>query len=143
MNLLRRSLVFTVAAAAFFAVGALSLSAEERTLLAPDGTLYTLRSGLAIDLGVTGSNIRPTDSLIEWTSLGADGKKGLGVVPNTVGSSQKTNLDLAFDDSTGTLVALWKGIAKPLALAAMIGTAFAGFFHYMKVGPNESEEDET
>jgi len=50
---------------------------------------------------------------------------------------------LPADPHISPLVSLWKGIAKPLALAAMIGTAFAGFFHYMKVGPNESEEDET
>jgi formate dehydrogenase iron-sulfur subunit len=40
------------------------------------------------------------------------------------------------------LVSLWKGIAKPLALAAMIGAVAAGFFHYMKVGPIESKDDE-
>ena len=34
-------------------------------------------------------------------------------------------------------VSLWKGAAKPLALAAMIGAAVAGFFHYTKVGPVE------
>jgi formate dehydrogenase iron-sulfur subunit len=41
------------------------------------------------------------------------------------------------------MVALWKGIAKPLGLAAVALTALAGFFHYVRVGPNEvSEEDE-
>jgi formate dehydrogenase iron-sulfur subunit len=40
------------------------------------------------------------------------------------------------------LVSLWKGIAKPLAVAAMVGAVVAGFFHYMKVGPIESKEDE-
>lgn len=37
------------------------------------------------------------------------------------------------------LVALWKGAAKPLAVAAMIGAAFAGFFHYIKVGPLDAD----
>lgn len=37
------------------------------------------------------------------------------------------------------LVALWKGVAKPLAVAAMIGAAFAGFFHYIKVGPLDAD----
>jgi len=40
------------------------------------------------------------------------------------------------------LVSLWKGATKPLAVAAMIGAAVAGFFHYIKVGPIETEDDE-
>jgi formate dehydrogenase iron-sulfur subunit len=41
------------------------------------------------------------------------------------------------------LVGLRKGAAKPLALAGIALTALAGFFHYIKVGPNEvSAEDE-
>ncbi|MBV8470996.1 MAG: formate dehydrogenase subunit beta [Burkholderiaceae bacterium] len=40
------------------------------------------------------------------------------------------------------LVSLWKGMAKPLALAAMAGAVLAGFFHYMKVGPIEEKGDE-
>ena len=41
------------------------------------------------------------------------------------------------------MVALWKGAAKPLGLAAMALTAVAGFFHYIRVGRNEvTEEDE-
>jgi len=41
------------------------------------------------------------------------------------------------------LVSLWKGVAKPLALAGMALAAVAGFFHYTRVGPNEvTEADE-
>jgi formate dehydrogenase iron-sulfur subunit len=41
------------------------------------------------------------------------------------------------------MVGLWKGIAKPLAIAGIALTALAGFFHYTRVGPNEvTEEDE-
>jgi len=41
------------------------------------------------------------------------------------------------------MVYVWKGLAKPLALAAIAVTALAGFFHYTRVGPNEvSEADE-
>ncbi|WP_420993012.1 formate dehydrogenase subunit beta [Cupriavidus sp. 30B13] len=41
------------------------------------------------------------------------------------------------------LVGLWKGLAKPLAVAGIAMTALAGFFHYIRVGPNETtEEDE-
>jgi formate dehydrogenase iron-sulfur subunit len=41
------------------------------------------------------------------------------------------------------MVSLWKGVAKPLALAGMIGAVLVGFLHYMKVGPvEEKAEDE-
>jgi formate dehydrogenase iron-sulfur subunit len=40
------------------------------------------------------------------------------------------------------LVSLWKGIAKPLALAGMAVAAVAGFFHYTRVGPNEVTAEE-
>ena len=41
------------------------------------------------------------------------------------------------------MVAVWKGAAKPLGLAAMARTAFAGFLHYIRIGRNEvTEEDE-
>lgn len=36
------------------------------------------------------------------------------------------------------MVTLWKGAAKPLALAGIALTALAGFFHYTRVGPNET-----
>ena len=41
------------------------------------------------------------------------------------------------------LVGLWKGITKPLGLLAMGAVALFGFFHYVRVGPNRVEEDET
>lgn len=50
---------------------------------------------------------------------------------------------LPADPHISPLVSLWKGLAKPLAVAAMIGAAVTGFFHYMKVGPIEVEDDET
>lgn len=40
------------------------------------------------------------------------------------------------------MVSLWKGLAKPIALATMIGAALTGFFHYVKVGPVDEPEDE-
>lgn len=40
------------------------------------------------------------------------------------------------------LVSLWKGVAKPLALLAMGATVLAGFFHYVRVGPNRVDEEE-
>ena len=51
--------------------------------------------------------------------------------------------NLPTDPSISPWVSLWKGIAKPLAVAGMVGAAVAGFFHYMKVGPIESEEEKS
>ncbi len=39
------------------------------------------------------------------------------------------------------LVYLWKGVAKPMAVAAIIGAAVVSFFHYMKVGPIKENEE--
>jgi formate dehydrogenase iron-sulfur subunit len=38
------------------------------------------------------------------------------------------------------IVRAWKGATKPLALAIMAFTALAGFFHYIRVGPDETDE---
>ncbi len=47
------------------------------------------------------------------------------------------------DPHISPLVGLWKGLAKPLAVAGIALTALAGFFHYIRVGPNETgPEDE-
>jgi formate dehydrogenase iron-sulfur subunit len=47
------------------------------------------------------------------------------------------------DPKISVMVSLWKGLAKPLALAGIAFAAVAGFFHYTRVGPNEvTEQDE-
>ena len=38
------------------------------------------------------------------------------------------------------MVGLWKGATKPLALFAIVATAFAGFLHYVGIGANETTE---
>jgi len=47
---------------------------------------------------------------------------------------------LAKDPRISPTVRAWKGFAKPLALAAMAFTAIAGFFHYIRVGPDETDD---
>jgi formate dehydrogenase iron-sulfur subunit len=37
---------------------------------------------------------------------------------------------------------LWKGVTKPLALAGIALTALAGFFHFIRVGRNETHESD-
>jgi formate dehydrogenase iron-sulfur subunit len=49
---------------------------------------------------------------------------------------------LAPDPHISTLVGMWKGASKPLALVAMALTALAGFFHYVRVGRNEVHEQD-
>lgn len=47
------------------------------------------------------------------------------------------------DPSISPMVGAWKGLTKPLAMLAMGATALAGFFHYVRVGPNRvAAEDE-
>src|SRR5476649_1163705 len=46
------------------------------------------------------------------------------------------------DPRISPLVGLWKGVAKPLALAGLAVTALAGLFHYTRIGPNEVSNDE-
>ena len=48
--------------------------------------------------------------------------------------------DLPADPHISPGVRLWKGVAKPFALALMGFTVLAGFFHYIRVGPNETDE---
>jgi hypothetical protein len=80
---------------------------EEKSLLAPDGTLYTVASGHAADLGLAG-NIIPTDNVIAWSLRRQDGSVEQGLVPDTVGQSFKRNLELAYDEPSGSLVLLFK-----------------------------------
>jgi len=46
------------------------------------------------------------------------------------------------DPSISPMVALWKGITKPLASFGLGLAVLAGFFHYMTAGPHEVEDDE-
>jgi formate dehydrogenase iron-sulfur subunit len=43
------------------------------------------------------------------------------------------------DPHISPMVRLWKGFSKPLGLAAMALTAVVGFFHFIRVGPNETD----
>ncbi|MEI7445913.1 MAG: formate dehydrogenase subunit beta [Burkholderiales bacterium] len=44
------------------------------------------------------------------------------------------------DPTISPMVSLWKGIMKPMALAAMAGAALVGFMHYVRVGPIEDKD---
>ena len=47
---------------------------------------------------------------------------------------------LPVDPHISAAVGLWKGVAKPMALAGMALTALVGFFHYIRVGRNETTQ---
>ena len=97
-----------IAGAAFAADAVAAKPLEEKSLLAPDGTLYTVRSGHTSDLNISDTGILATDNVIAWSFRKPDGSVGQGLVPDTVGQSLKRNLDLAYDESTGSLVLLFK-----------------------------------
>jgi len=48
--------------------------------------------------------------------------------------------DLPKDPQISPMVRVWKGVAKPFGLALIGLTALAGFFHYIFVGPSETDE---
>jgi formate dehydrogenase iron-sulfur subunit len=50
--------------------------------------------------------------------------------------------NLPKDPQISPLVSLWKGVGKPIALLALAAAAIGSFFHYVKVGPNEVEEED-
>ncbi|MDD3519515.1 MAG: formate dehydrogenase N subunit beta transmembrane domain-containing protein, partial [Chromatiales bacterium] len=50
--------------------------------------------------------------------------------------------DLPEDPQISAMVGFWKGLMKPLGMFAIGLTALGAFFHYVRVGPNEVEEDE-
>ena len=50
--------------------------------------------------------------------------------------------DLPKEPHISPMVRTWKGVAKPLAMAAMAFAAVAGFFHYIGIGPDETDEED-
>jgi hypothetical protein len=106
-EMLRASRILLLAAGLVLAARAVS-AAEQKTLLGSDGTLYVARAGSAQDLGALGDSILSTDSLIQFSFQRQDGSSGLGIVPGTIGTSTKSNLDMAYDDLSGSLLLLWK-----------------------------------
>lgn len=50
--------------------------------------------------------------------------------------------DLPKEPEISPMVAVWKGVAKPLGVAAMAFAALAGFYHYIRTGPNETDQED-
>jgi hypothetical protein len=111
----RLSLACLLVAAAILAAVAMPAFAEEKSLLAADGTLYEVHAGLAADLGIA-EGPAPDDYVIEWTSRDQDGAIHVGIVPGTQNRNVKRNLDLAFDEPSGSLLLLWKEELAPVSV---------------------------
>jgi hypothetical protein len=79
---------------------------EEKSLLTADGTLHVLRSGTALDLGIT-DGVSPQANLIEWSARAQDGTVSVAIVPQTVSYSEKHGLEVSYDEQTATLLVLW------------------------------------
>jgi hypothetical protein len=103
--MMRRALL-SIAAAALLALPAAS-RAEERALLTSNGTLHTITSGRAVDLGVESQAQSPENTVLEWVSQAQDGTITSGIIPGTDSSSVKRGLNAAFDEQTQTLVLMW------------------------------------
>ena len=50
--------------------------------------------------------------------------------------------NLPNEPAISPMVSLWKGITKPLSLLAMGAAVLAGFFHYVRIGPQRVEEED-
>ena len=107
LRLLAASAAFALAAGAARADSNGIAPYEEKSLLTSDGTLYVVRSGTATDLGMVGGTLSPTDKIIEWSSRRQDGSVVQGIVPDSVNADGKHDLDLAYDEPTGSLILLW------------------------------------
>jgi hypothetical protein len=79
-----------------------SLALEEQQLLTSAGTLHVLRTGTAVDLGDVSD-----DFVIEWSSRLQDGTVSTAILPGTDNGNFKRSLRIAYDEQTGTLLAIW------------------------------------
>ncbi len=123
------------AAAALAAVLASPATAEEKSLLAADGTLYEVHAGLAADLAIAQPSLEPDDYVIEWSARRQDNSVRVGVVPGTENRNVKRNLDLAFDEASGSLLLLWKEDLTPLSIL-QIGVLREGEWRTSTLLPN-------
>jgi hypothetical protein len=121
-------------AAAFIAGLSMPAAAEEKSLLAADGTLYEVQAGLAADLGLA-EGTAPDDYVIEWTARDQDGAIHVGVVPGTQNRNVKRNLDLAYDEVSSSLLLLWKEELTPIS-TLQIGVLHDGSWKTSLLLPN-------
>lgn len=99
---------FRAILAALVAIGlAAAASAEEKSLLTPDGTLYHVQSGLYRSFEPQGTAAQPGDIVIRWDSLDQAGVALSGIIPGTDNPNPKDQFDLAYDSLSQSLVLVW------------------------------------
>jgi hypothetical protein len=81
-----------------------SASAEQKALLAPDGTIYDVSAGPAS--GLPGA--AEYDHVIRWSLKRQDGSAAEGILPGTLNGNSKTSLAVTYDAPTSSFVVLWK-----------------------------------
>ena len=92
--------------ALFFAL-APRLRAEEKSLLALDGTLYHVQSGYYKDFEPSGTAAQAGDYVIRWDSKSQGGVTHSGIIPGTDNPDPKDQFDLAYDSVSQSLVLAW------------------------------------
>ena len=85
-------------------------------------------------------NARGFDKAKIYNPEGVGGTHVMYVLPH--GDRPTEYSGLPANPQISPTVGLWKGIMKPLALATMAATVFAGVIHYAIKGPDKVEEDE-
>lgn len=106
----------------------------KKTLLTTDGTLWAIRTGTLGDLG-DDVGLDPATYAIEWSSIAQDGSIQQGVLTSSASGNPKTNLDLTFDEPTGSLVILWREDA-PILNQLHLAVLQAGQWSYVDLVPN-------
>jgi hypothetical protein len=81
--------------------------AEQKSLLTPDGTVFTVQSGPYGVLEPQGTAANPTDYVIEWRSTTQNGLTQSGLIPGTNSSDVKDQFDLAYDSYSRSLFLVW------------------------------------
>jgi len=95
-----------IAALLLSAAAAASAEVQRKTLLAADGTLYSVATGPTSELGV--QDLTSQDFAVTWSSVAQDGTAASGLVKGAGSLNPKTSLNLTLDEPTGTLVVLWR-----------------------------------
>lgn len=86
---------------------ALPARAEQKSLLTPDGTLYSVQSGLYGSLEPGGTKAKASDYVIKWSAVAQGGQTQSGIVPGTGTSDVKDQFDLAYDSYSRSLFLVW------------------------------------